>query len=80
MGDRLEAARGVEMRGALVGDGLVLDESMLARQPDGVFVQAFGVQLPTFQARNLSAHQRRATPKVLGTILRPLFKLLTMGH
>jgi len=44
MGNRLEAARRVEIRGKLVGEALVLDEAVLASGSDGLFVEALGVR------------------------------------
>ena len=73
VGDRLEAACSIEPCGAFVGDALVLDEPVLARQPNGLFVETLGLQFSAFEACDLGGDQRRATPKVLGTVLRPLF-------
>jgi len=44
MSDRLQTARGVEARSELVRERLVLDETVLPRQPDGVFIEALRVR------------------------------------
>ena len=51
--DRIEAARRVEPRGHLMGQALVLDEAVLMRRPDRLFIESLGIELPPFQARNL---------------------------
>src|SRR5262249_13550561 len=71
VGYRLEATCGIEPRRQLVCDGLVVDESLLACEPDGVFVEVFGVQGAAFDARDLGATQCRAVREILGTALRP---------
>ena len=53
---------------------------MLARQADGFFVETLGVEVPPFDARDLSADQRRAVAEVLGTVLRPDFELAMVGR
>ena len=71
LGYRVEAARRVEPRSELVGHGLVLDEIVRVRQPDGIFVQALGVQLPAFEARDLRGDQRHTVREILGAVLCP---------
>jgi len=46
VGDCIEAARRVKARGQLMGQALVLDEAVLARRVDGLFVEALRVQFP----------------------------------
>ena len=75
----LEAARGVEARGKLVGERLVVDKAVCARRADGLFVQAFGVQLPAFDAGDLRADQRGAVLEILRTVLRPDSELSVVG-
>src|SRR5260370_21993060 len=77
-GDRIEAARRVEPRSELVGDGLVLDEIMCARQPDGIFVQALGVELPAFEPRDLGADECGTVPEICGAVLRQSDEPLVM--
>ena len=79
MRDRFKAACSIEPCGEFVGDALVLDEPVLTRQPNGLFVETLGFQFSAFEACDLGGDQRRTTPKVLGTVLRPLFKLLPVG-
>ena len=72
MGDRLEAARRVEIRGKLVGETPRSGRSR-ARAADRMacFVQALGVQLRPVEARNLGANERRPVREVFGAVLRP---------
>ncbi len=58
VGDGLEAACRVEPRGHLVGEALILNEAVLARQQDGLLVVAHGLEVPPFEAGDLSQHQR----------------------
>ena len=78
MADRLEAAIEVEPACDFVGDALVLGEAVLARQPNGFFVQTLGVELPTFYASYLGTDQHRAVPEILRAVLRPYRELLVV--
>ena len=80
VGDRFEAARGMKLGGEFVGQGLVLDETVLARRPDRFFVEAHCIQVPAFEARDLGADQRRATVKVLRAVLGPERELRVMSR
>ena len=57
---RLKAARCAKPCGVFLGQGLVMDETVLARQPDSVFIKAYRVQVPAFSSnhagRELSPH------------------------
>src|ERR1700738_847279 len=50
----------------LVGQPLVLDETVLARQSDGLFIEAHRVHVPPVQACNLSTDQCRAVCESCG--------------
>ena len=76
--ERLEATRRIEPRGQLIRQSFVLDEALLARRPDGLLVETFGLQFPAFQARNLRADQRGSVCEVLRTVLRPEREALVM--
>src|SRR5207302_1132823 len=78
-GDRRQAARRAEPRRKFVGQALVLDETLLARQPDGIFIEAHRVHLPPFQTRNFCADQCRAVCESGGTVLRPERDLVMMA-
>jgi len=71
MGDRFEAPRGLEPGRELVGEAFVLDEAVVARPADGLFVEALGVELPPFQARHLGDDQCRPIGERCRAILRP---------
>src|SRR6202034_1461908 len=78
VGDSLKAARCMEPRGQLIGESLVLDEAVLARQSNSLFVEAFCVETPIFDAGYLRRDQSIAILEILGAGLRPDFKLLVM--
>ena len=69
--DRLEAALGVETGGQLVCEGLVLDEAVLARQADGVFVQTLRVEMPPLDPRELGQDERKPVAIILGAVVGP---------
>ena len=50
MRDRFKAACSIEPCGEFVGDALVLDEPVLTRQPNGLFVETLGFQFSAFEA------------------------------
>ncbi len=78
MGDRIEAARGVEPRSHLMGKALVLHEAALAGRVDGLFVEALGVQFPRFQTCEFGANQCRPVCERCRTIVCPDRYLLEM--
>jgi hypothetical protein len=79
VGDRLKAARRVEPRGAFVGEALVLEEAVLARQPHGLCIEAHGLEITAVDARDLGGVQRRWAREILGAVLRPQRQLLLVG-
>ena len=78
MRDVVEAPRRVESRGQLVRQSFVLDEALLARRPNGLLIQTFGLQFPALQASHLRAYQRGSVCEILRTVLRPQRKALVM--
>jgi hypothetical protein len=76
--DGRKAACRVEPCGELAGDGFVLDESVLPSQPDGLFVETLGVELPPFDSGDLGADQRGAVAEVRGAVIRPYLELPKM--
>src|ERR1700730_12398740 len=78
VGDRIEAARRVEARGQLMGQTLVLHETVLASRVDGLFVETLGVQFPLFQTRELRANQCRPVCESCRTVVCPDRYLLEM--
>ena len=79
VGDSLEAARCMEPRRQLACEAFVLDEAVLARQSNSLFVEAFRVEAPIFDARYLRRDQGTAILEVLRAGLRPDFNPLLMG-
>src|SRR5712671_6721209 len=73
-----EAPRRMEPRGQLIRQSFVLEEALLARGPNGLLIQTFGLQFPAFQASNLRANQRRSVCEILWTVLRPEREALVM--
>ena len=55
------------------------DETAIACRPDGVFVQTFGLHLPTFQACDFGADERGAVFEVVRAVLGPLLELAMVG-
>src|ERR1700728_810512 len=78
VGDSLEAARCMEPRRQLAGESFILDEAVLARQSNSLFVEALCVETPIFDAGYLRRDQSIAILEILGAGLRPDFKLLVM--
>ena len=54
-----------------MGQPLILDEAVLARQPDCLFVEALGIERAAFEARDFRAYQCSAVGESCRTILRP---------
>src|ERR1700690_3298537 len=71
VGDRFDPALGVESRGNLMGDALVLNEAVCASGLNGLLVQAHGIGVPTFDARDFGRHQSGAVLEILRAMLRP---------
>ena len=61
-----EATRRIEPRGQLVRQTFILDEALLMCAPNGLLIQAFGLEFPAVKASNLRAHQRGAMRKFSG--------------
>src|ERR1700716_3785037 len=59
----------------LVRDGFVLDEAILARQLNGLFVQAHGVGVTPFEARDLGRYERMLVAESRWIALGPLAQL-----
>src|SRR5271154_5804525 len=71
LGNSPEATCRVEARGELAGDAFVLDEPVLSRQPDGLFVEMFGLEVPPFDSGDLGTDQGRTVCEVLGAVMCP---------
>src|ERR1700731_3323014 len=75
MRDLLETTCRIEVRGAFVGDRLIVDKAVFVRRPDGLFVKVLGLELAALDACYLRAYQRGAVFEILRAILRPYFEL-----
>src|SRR5471030_1496791 len=71
VGDRINAPRGVEPRGELVANALVLDEAVLLSQSNGCFVKTLRIRFPALQARDFRGDQGFAVRAVLWAAGRP---------
>src|SRR6266403_4201225 len=80
VGDGLEAARRVEACGQLMGKAFVLDEAVLARRVDGLFIEVLRVQFPLFQTRELGANQCRPVCERCRTVVCPDRYLIEMRY
>jgi hypothetical protein len=78
-GNLLEAMRRVEPRSDFIGERLIVNNAVGAGRADGLFVEALGIELPAFEARDLGGDQRRTVREILGAVLRPHLELLVMG-
>ena len=68
----------MEPRRQLVCEAFVLDEAVLARQSNSLFIEAFCVETPVFDAGYLRRDQSMAILEVLRAGLGPDFKLLVV--
>ncbi len=75
MGDRLEAVRGVEPRGHLMGQRFVLDEAVLASRLNGLVVQVHRVEGASFEAGDLGQHERVLVGESRWIVVGPLAHL-----
>src|SRR5580704_12690174 len=71
VGDCLEAASRIKLRGDLMGECLIVDKSAPAGRTDGLFVQLNGIESPPFEARDLRTDQRGTVLEILGARFRP---------
>src|ERR1700686_681536 len=77
-GDLLEATRRVEAGSQFIGERLIVNKAIGVGRPDGLFVEALGIELLAFDPRDLSADQRGAVLESVGTIRRPHLELFVM--
>jgi len=78
VGDRLEATRRVEARGQFVSERLIVNKAVGEGRADGLFVEALGGELATFQSGDLGADQRGAVLEIVRAIVRPGLELFVM--
>ncbi len=76
--DRVKAAAAVKRGRELIGQALDVDEAALAGRPDGLLVEALGVELPAGDARRLGGDQGVTTKRVLGAVVGPELELLQL--
>src|SRR3954447_17170522 len=75
VGGCLEAARMVEPGGRLMGNGFVLNETVVAGRANGLLVKAHGIEVAAFDPGDFRAHQCSAIFEIFGAVLRPDCKL-----
>src|SRR5580700_8438308 len=71
--DLVEASCCIESGSNLVGNRLIVDESIGVRRPDGLFVKAFGVDHAAFYSSDFGSRQSSTVFKILRAMLRPYF-------
>src|SRR5712664_1818806 len=74
-GDLLEATRRIEAGSKFIGERLVVNKAVCAGRPDGLFVEALGIELPALDPRDLGADQCGAVLEILRAICRPDLEL-----
>ena len=79
LGNRLEATRRVEAGGQFVGERLIVNEAVGAGRADGLFVEALGIELAAFEARDLGADQGGAVLEIVWAIRRPELEVPVVG-
>jgi hypothetical protein len=70
-----EAVGCIETRRQFASERLVVDETIGTCRANGLFVKAFGIELATFDVRDLGADQRSAVLEILRAICRPDLEL-----
>src|SRR5262249_53412533 len=79
MRDLFEATCRVAARGEFYGERFVVNKAVSARRADSLVVETLGIELASFDASDLGAHQRRAIFEVVGAVLRPYFELFVVS-
>src|SRR5215831_16118376 len=77
--DFVEPACRVEARGDLVGNRLIMDESVRVCGADRLFIEAHRVEVAAFYSCDFRANQGGAIFEILGAILRPYFELFKVS-
>src|SRR5262249_22831367 len=75
IGDLMEASCRIEACRDLPSDRLIVDKAVHLRGANRLLVQAHSVEVATFDARDLCAHQRCAVLEILRAMLCPYFEL-----
>src|ERR1700680_1578154 len=78
VGDALDAARGVESRGRLVGHALILRETVLTSRFYRLLVQLHGVAVPPFEAGGFGRHEGMLFAEPRWIVVGPLAQLFLM--
>ena len=71
----VETAPCIKARRNLVGDRLIVDESVCVRGADGLFLKALGLEHSAFHSCDLRTDERRSVFKILWAMLRPNFEV-----
>src|SRR5262249_46158131 len=75
----VEAPGRIEPRGELVGDRFVVDEAVVVRGADGLFVELFSVEHAALDPRDLRAYQCSAIGEILRAMPRPYLVLFMVS-
>src|SRR5262249_23538715 len=70
---------GIESRGELVRNRLVVDEAVVVRRADSLFVQLLRVERTPFNPGDLRTHQSDAVFKILRAMMGPYLLLLLVS-
>src|SRR5499427_8206537 len=71
----VETAPRIKARGNLVGNRLIVDESVCVRGADGLLIKALGIEHSAFYSCDLRTDERRSVFKILWAMLRPNFEV-----
>src|SRR5262249_50861351 len=75
----VETALCIKARRNLVGNRLIVDESVGVRGADGLFVKALGLEHSAFYSCDLRTDQRGSVFKILWAMLRPNYEVPVVG-
>src|SRR5262245_52161922 len=70
----------IKARGNLVGNRLVVDETVRVRGADSFFIEAHGIEVAAFYSCDFRTHERRAVFEILRAVLGPYFEMLMVSY
>src|SRR5258708_12042270 len=80
IGDCLQTGGGVEPRGHLEGNRLIVDKSVHVRGADALLIKAHGIDVAAFYSCDFRAHKSRPVFEIRRGMLRPYFELSLMSR
>src|SRR5262245_13310112 len=78
LGNPIEPAVRIEVRGDLVGNGFVVDKPVVVGRTDGLLIKPHRVRIAPFDARDLPRDQQCSVVEILGAVPGPHLELLMM--